>query len=57
MSTTTKKPAAAPARKATARRPAKSSKKPTTFAEWAKSVAGMVDTGQHDLSTREGFGH
>ena len=27
-----------------------------SFGEWARRVAGMVDSGQSDLSTREGFG-
>jgi len=27
-----------------------------SFGEWARRVAGMVRSGQRDLSTREGFG-
>lgn len=47
--------------KATRRKPRAQAKgravnKGPSFGEWARRVAGMVKSGERDLSTREGFG-
>jgi hypothetical protein len=45
-----------PLRKSRARAKARAMGKGPSFGEWARRVAGIVKSGERDLSTREGFG-
>jgi len=56
MSTASIRPSKPAPRKPRARTKGRAVNKGPSFGEWARRVAGIVKSGERDLSTREGFG-